>query len=42
MLKICNEREPPLFWKINRAGQAVSIDFKHKLGMLRRSGKTNL
>lgn len=42
ILSVCSKREPPLFWRINRDGQAINIDFKHKLGMLRRSGKTNL
>jgi PIN like domain len=36
MLKICREREPPLFWQFNRGGEVVAVDFRAKLGMLRR------
>jgi hypothetical protein len=34
-----SQREPPLFWKINRQGGATYIDFKHTLGLLRKAGK---
>jgi len=40
MLEICRKREPPLFWRINREGGATVVDFKHKLGLLRKAGKS--
>ncbi len=40
MLKISRDREPPLMWQFNKGGEVYSVDFKHKLGMLRRAGKT--
>lgn len=40
ILEVCRKREPPLFWRINREGRATVIDFKHKLGLLRKAGKT--
>lgn len=41
MLAICKKRQPPLFWRINREGSATVVDFKQKLGLLRRAGKAN-
>jgi PIN like domain len=40
IISICQKREPPLFWRINKEGGATHIDFKHKLGILRKHGKT--
>jgi hypothetical protein len=36
MLKICSEREAPSFWRFNRGGEAVVVDFLEKLGRLRQ------
>ncbi len=41
IILVCGKREPPLFWRINREGKAVTVDFKHRLGLLRKAGKTN-
>jgi PIN like domain len=41
IIEVCRKREPPLFWRINREGKATVIDFKHKLGLLRRAGKAS-
>jgi len=40
MIEICQKREAPLFWQFNKAGSPTVIDFKHKLGMLRRFAKS--
>jgi len=36
MLKICSERAAPSFWRFNRGGEAVVVDFLERLGRLRR------
>ena len=36
MVKICSEREAPLFWRFNRGGECVVVDFREKLGLLKR------
>ncbi len=32
MLKICSEREKPLFWRFNKGGEVVVVNFREKLG----------
>ena len=36
MVKICSEREAPLFWRFNRGGEVVVVNFREKLGLLKR------
>jgi len=41
MVKICRERPAPLVWRFNEHNKPVAVDFKNKLGLLRRQAKTN-
>jgi len=34
-----SRRDPPMFWRFNKQGKPTCIDFRHTLGLLRRSGK---
>ena len=41
MVKICSEREAPLFWRFNKGGEVVVVNFRERLGLLRRrAGQT--
>lgn len=41
MLKICREREKPLFWRFNKGGEVYVVNFRERLGLLRRhAGQT--
>lgn len=39
MLSICAKREPPLFWHFNGNNQPAVIDFRSKMGLLRKHAK---